>query len=113
MIRSHDIRCIPDECLGLAVCDTIRRNHERLVEVRANRAASFFAEARAARDDVAAGAYPSLGRESLTAPMFRDGVEVARAVVNIIGVWARGTYIVRDIRNGNEWIAFTSEIHTL
>lgn len=77
------------------------------------RTARFFDGARAARDDVAAGAYPSLGREHLTAPMFRDGVEVARVVVNIIGKWSRGTYIVRDIRNGNEWIAFTSEIHRL
>jgi hypothetical protein len=77
------------------------------------RAASFFDGARAGRDDIAYGAYPSLGREPLTAPMFRDGVEVARAVVVIVGVWARGAYIVQDVRRGDQWIAFASEIHPL
>src|SRR5690606_34687327 len=67
-----------------------------------HRMASFFDGARAGRDDIAYGAYPSLGREPLTAPKFRDGFEVARAVVNIVGVYARDTYIVQDVRRGDQ-----------
>lgn len=45
MTLAHDIRCIPAECLGPRVCDTIRRDHERLTELRARRVADFFGQA--------------------------------------------------------------------
>lgn len=77
------------------------------------RVAEFFTEASAARDDIAHGAYPFLGREHLTAPWFRNGREIARVRVRIIGKTIPGTYIVQGIHGGPQWIAFTSEIHRL
>lgn len=75
------------------------------------RVASFFDGARAARDDIAYGAYPSLGSEPLTAPVFHNGEVIGRADVRIIGKTIPGAYVVQSIRVGNEWIAFASEIH--
>lgn len=80
---------------------------------RAYRAADFFTESRAARDDIAYGAYPNLGHERLTAPMFRDGEVIARVDVNIIGTWTRGAYIVQSVHGGPQWIAFPGEVQRL
>jgi len=79
----------------------------------AYRAASFFDQSRAARDDIAHGAYPSLGRERLTAPVFHNGEVIGRTDVRIIGRTIPGAYVVQSIHVGNEWIAFTSEIRPL
>lgn len=79
----------------------------------AYRAASFFDQARAACDDIAQGAYPSLGCEPITAPVFHNGEVIGRADVRIIGKTIPGAYIVQSIHVGNEWIAFAGEIHRL
>lgn len=75
------------------------------------RMASFFDGARGARLGAPATNFPT--GTPLLSPRFRDGFAVANAVVNIIGVYARDTYIVQDVRSGDQWIAFTSELRTL
>ena len=75
-------------------------------------AADFFNGARAARDDLAYGAYPTL-RPRLTAPLFHNGEVIDRVDVRIVGRTIPGAYIVESVHYGNRWIAFTSEIHTL
>lgn len=101
----HDCRTVFVDAVADAYGDTAAQ----LAEARANRAAGFFTEAMAARDDVAAGAYPQLGAETLTAPVFRNGEVIARVPVQIIGRTIPGAYIVRDM-SGREWLAFAGEI---
>lgn len=101
----HDCRTVFVDAVADAYGDT----SVQLAEARANRAADFYTEARAARDDVAAGAYPQLGTETLTAPVFRNGEVIGRAPVRIIGRTIPGAYIVRDM-SGREWLAFAGEI---
>ena len=84
--------------------------HVLLAAARAERAASFFTEARAARDDIAQGAYPSLGCERLTAPMFRNGEVIARVIVRIIGRIIPGAYIVQGVHGGPEWGVYAGEV---
>lgn len=82
-------------------------------EGRAYRAAGFFEQARAARDDVAAGAYPSLV-PTVRAPIFRSGVFVGYAYGRIVAnlapsVRVNPPYLV-ELHNGGRVGAFSREL---
>lgn len=70
----HDIRC-NNNCDSIRVCDTIRRDHERLTELFAYRAASFFDQVRAAGDDIAVNGTPGM---AITVPLWQNGHIIGR-----------------------------------
>lgn len=83
-------------------------------EARAYRAADFFDQARAARDDVAAGAYPSLV-PTVRAPIFRNGEVVGYAYGRIVAnlapsVRVNPPYLVELHNNGGRVGAFSREL---
>ena len=80
------------------------------------RAATFFDQARAARDDIAHGAYPSLSATPvILAERYRlvDGYsESAPERARIVGTYGLG-YLVRFLSDDAEALAFPSEIRPL
>lgn len=86
----------------------------QLAEVRANRAAEFFGQARAARDDVAAGAYPTLSPIVRT-PIFSNGALVGHAYGRIVAnlapsVRVNPPYLVALHNSGVRVGAFSREL---
>ncbi len=92
---------------GETVCDTHYEIYAS--EPRTTRAASFFEQARAAREDVAAGAYPSLSpAPTVIAPYHDNGTLIGKLPARIIGqVSPRPrAYLVEFLHNGEQRGAF-------
>ncbi len=85
-----------------AMIDPLWHEHQE----RAYRAADFFDQARAAHDDIAAGAYPSRS-PILLAPLWRNGTIVAEVPARIVGVLSRaqGAYFVEYLHAPGETAA--------
>lgn len=81
-------------------------------EIRAYRAASFFDQARAQRDDVAQGAYPTLSpTPTVIAPRYLNGERTGYFPACIVDrlPWETGAYIVR-FDDDEERAAFSHEL---
>ena len=104
---------LPCDAIGHRYCETDRTCYGCGERARDAVAADFFTEARAARDDVAAGAYPSLSpTPTVRAPYYVNGTLVGKFPAQIIGLISRETraYLVQYPHNGETRGASSHEL---